>query len=68
MNIREYLKGNKLLCDGAFGTYYSIIGNEKIAEKANITDKESVCNVHKQYIKNGAKLIRTNTFWQIQRL
>lgn len=62
MDIREYLKRKKLLCDGAFGTFYASFGKEIVSERANITDKDSVLKVHKEYIKNGARLIRTNTF------
>lgn len=62
MNIREFLKSSKLLCDGAFGTYYATIGTEKIVERANITDKENVFKVHREYVKKGAMLVRTNTF------
>lgn len=62
IDIREYLKSKKLLCDGAFGTYYANIGSEKIVELANINDKEGVYNVHRTYVEMGAKLIRTNTF------
>ncbi|MGN1317939.1 MAG: bifunctional homocysteine S-methyltransferase/methylenetetrahydrofolate reductase [Lachnospirales bacterium] len=62
MNLREYLKDKKLLCDGAFGTYYAGFGTEKISEKANVSDSENVLKVHRDYIEKGAKLIRTNTF------
>lgn len=62
INIREFLKEKKLLCDGAFGTYYAAIDNGIMAEKANIFDKDSVYKVHRAYIESGAKLLRTNTF------
>lgn len=60
--IREYLKNRKLLCDGAFGTYYSTLDNGIMAEKANLVDRDSVFKVHCAYVENNAKLIRTNTF------
>ncbi len=62
MNIRDYLKDKKLLCDGAFGTYFSDFGLGILPEKANILNPETVYNVHRAYIEAGAELIRTNTF------
>lgn len=63
MEIREYLKSNKLLTDGAFGTYYAkILNDDSIPEKANILNPDIVKKIHLDYIKSGAKLIRTNTF------
>lgn len=62
--IRDYLKNNILICDGAMGTYYSEItdNNNSYCEFANINDKEVIKKIHKEYIDAGAKLIRTNTF------
>lgn len=62
--IREYLKDNILITDGAMGTYYSEISGNDISycEFANLNDKDTILKIHKKYIKCGAKLIRTNTF------
>lgn len=62
--IKEYLKNNILICDGAMGTYYSeITGNDaEYCEFANINNKEVIKRIHSEYIEAGAKLIRTNTF------
>ena len=62
MNIRDYLKTKKLLCDGAFGTYFAAYSTETLPEKANTSDPDAVLNIHLEYIKSGAMLIRTNTF------
>ena len=63
MNINEYLEKNKLVCDGAFGTYYSLLaGEEHMAERGNFDNPEVVKQVHEDYIEAGARLIRTNTF------
>lgn len=64
MNIKEYLEKNILLCDGGMGTYYSEVTQNDIefCEVGNITNKDIVIKIHKEYIKSGAKLIRTNTF------
>ncbi|MGN0394393.1 MAG: homocysteine S-methyltransferase family protein, partial [Coprococcus sp.] len=68
--ISEYLKKNKLIADGAFGTYYMSIYEDQEEEnaetaqpeKANILYPDRVVNIHKEYIESGAGLIRTNTF------
>ncbi len=61
--IREKLKEQKLLFDGAFGTYYAQIYNTKeLPELANTMHPERVSRIHKEYIEAGAQVIRTNTF------
>ncbi len=62
--IREYLKENILLTDGAMGTYYAqLTGDyEKACELANVDDVKTIKKIHERYIAAGAKLIRTNTF------
>ncbi len=65
MNIREYLKHKTVIADGAMGTYYAQItnsGDNISCELANISNEEVVLSIHKEYIKAGARLIRTNTF------
>lgn len=62
--IEDYLKQHRLLADGAFGTYYAQLSQnqETAAEWANLKNPELVKRIHKDYIKAGARLIRTNTF------
>ncbi len=64
MRIQDYLKKHKLIIDGAMGTYYSRIENNQnaVSEYANLTAPEKIINIHRSYIKAGAKLIRTNSF------
>ena len=63
MKIEEAIKEHKIICDGAFGTYYSsLTGKNSLPEKANKENPESVKAIHKAYIEAGARLIRTNTF------
>ena len=64
MKIKEYLKRNRLIGDGAFGTYFSELTGRvsTSSEHANITNPHLVKEVHEKYIKAGAGLIRTNTF------
>lgn len=63
MKIKEFLKNNILLLDGAMGTYFNQLHPEAgEAEEANLTNPDWIVDIHKQYIGAGAKLIRTNTF------
>jgi methionine synthase I (cobalamin-dependent)/5,10-methylenetetrahydrofolate reductase len=62
--LREYLKNNIIITDGAAGTYISsLIGrNAPSCELLNISDKQMVLRMQTQYVKAGANLIFTNTF------
>ena len=63
MNIRQYLKFNKIIADGSFGTYYADkYKTNAIPELANLMHPERVEEIHLSYIESGAVLIRTNTF------
>ena len=63
MNLREYLKTTNLITDGAFGTYFAAkYQTQDIPESANLSEPEKVKKIHEEYLKAGAKLIRTNTF------
>lgn len=63
MNIKEYLKDNRLITDGAMGTYFDSIKEQEIfVEDANIQQPEVIKNIHKEYIAAGARLLRTNSF------
>lgn len=63
MSIQEYLKENRLLTDGSFGTYYAQrYQTGEICEAANMKYPERVLEIHRAYLESGAKLIRTNTF------
>lgn len=64
MKIREYLKENRLITDGAMGTYYEDkFGEENaISEKMNTKSPEKIKSIHMDYLHAGAKLLRTNTF------
>lgn len=58
--MREYLQNNKIITDGAFGTYFS--REDILPEKANIEAPELVSEIHKAYLEAGANFIRTNSF------
>ncbi len=63
MNIREYLKENRLITDGAMGTYFdSRKVLEIVAEEGNERTPGLIKEIHKEYIRAGARLLRTNTF------
>lgn len=63
MKLREELKHNKLICDGAFGTYYAMkYDTKELPELANIYRSDRVVEIHKEYIEAGARIIRTNTY------
>lgn len=65
MNILESLKDRLLVADGAFGTCYVGMYGEQgtvAPELANMRHPERVLEIHKEYVKAGAGLIRTNTF------
>lgn len=64
MKLKEFLKNNILLMDGAMGTYYQQLqeNNENIAELANLLEQNTVLKIHREYLEAGADIIRTNTF------
>lgn len=62
-DITDYLENHVLLMDGAMGTYYNqLYPYEKEAEEANLLKGDQITAIHKEYIKAGANMIRTNTF------
>lgn len=64
MQIKEYLRSHRLITDGAMGTYYEEkYGRENaLAERANDTSPEEIKEIHLDYLRSGARLLRTNTF------
>lgn len=64
MKLKEYLQKNRIISDGAMGTYYNKLKNDDtlISENGNINEPEVIESIHKEYIRAGARLIRTNTF------
>jgi methionine synthase I (cobalamin-dependent)/5,10-methylenetetrahydrofolate reductase len=65
IKLKQYLEKHRMITDGAFGTYYVQMTGDLngIPEKANLERPEVVKMIHEQYIKAGAQLIRTNTFF-----
>lgn len=62
--LKQYLKDNILLTDGAMGTYFEALKPEAdySCELGCFYDEELISDIHKKYIEAGAQLIRTNTF------
>lgn len=63
-NIKEFLKRNRLVMDGAMGTYYSqkYARRNEPSEIGNFDAPDVIKAIHMEYIRAGANLIRTNTF------
>lgn len=63
IKINNKLKTQKLLFDGAFGTYYALkYDTKELPELANTMYPERVRKIHEEYIEAGVQIIRTNTF------
>lgn len=61
--MKQYLKKNRMITDGSFGTYYAQkYDTLEMPELANTHHPQRVKEIHREYILAGAKLIRTNTF------
>ncbi len=64
LDIREFLKKNILLFDGAMGTYYAdLYRDTKITcEQAVFKTPDKIRHIHDEYVKAGCRAIKTDTF------
>lgn len=64
MSLKEYLRGRRLVTDGAMGTYYEKKYGDAITfpEQENLLHPERIRDIHLEYLHAGARLLRTNTF------
>lgn len=64
MDIREYIKHNLLIFDGAMGTMLQTMGLKggELPEELNFTEENTIIEIHKKYIAAGANIITSNTF------
>ena len=63
-DIREYLKTQPLLFDGAMGTYYASRNRagQRECEWANLSAPEEIAAIHRAYLDAGCRAIKTNTY------
>lgn len=61
---RKWFQENRILTDGAMGTYYGEKYQKagKSPELQNQKAPERILEIHREYLRAGAQLIRTNTF------
>lgn len=60
----QWFREHQILTDGAMGTYYGekFQKTGKSPERQNIREPERILEIHREYLRAGAQLIRTNTF------
>ncbi len=64
MDIREYIKSNRLILDGSMGTMLQAKGLKagELPEKWNITHSDIISDIHRAYFDAGSNVVNTNTF------
>lgn len=64
MKITDYLKNNILYLDGGMGTLLQSKGLSagELPERWNLSHKEEIISVHRQYFDAGSNVVNTNTF------
>lgn len=64
MELKEYLKSNFLVLDGAMGTMLQNAGMEAgaLPELYNLTNPELITSIHRQYVEAGSDMVLTCTF------
>ncbi len=64
MTFKEYMKENIVVFDGAMGTMLQKKGLKlgEVPETLNITQRDKIIEIHKEYLDVGANVITANTF------
>ena len=62
MSLKEALKNQILLADGAIGTILYSEGLDTCPESYNLTHPNKIEQIHRSYIEAGADIIQTNTY------
>ena len=64
MNIKEYIKNNRIYLDGGMGTLLQSagLGVGELPERWNITHPDVIVGIHKAYFDAGSNVVNTNTF------
>ena len=60
--IKEAIKQKRIYFDGATGSYLASLGYTGAPENVCIENPDAVLSTHREYIKAGADIIKTNTF------
>ena len=61
-DIRTELSKRILILDGAMGTMLQRKGLQGNSESFNLTNPETICEIHNEYIEAGADIITANSF------
>ncbi len=64
MNIKDYIKQNRLFLDGSMGTLLQAngLGAGELPERWNITYPDIIRDIHRAYYDSGSNVVCTNTF------
>lgn len=64
MDIRQFIKENNLILDGATGTELQNVGLKvgELPERWNISHKDVLISLHKAYYDAGSNVVSANTF------
>lgn len=64
MNLKTYFREHQILADGSMGTYCGEMfpADRRSPELFNISHPERILAIHKEYLRAGARLLRTNSF------
>ena len=64
MNIRDFIKNNRVYLDGGMGTLLQKSGLQpgELPEHWNISHPEVIREIHKNYYDSGSNVVNTNTF------
>ncbi len=64
MNIKEYIKNNRLILDGSMGTMLQAkgLGAGELPERWNVTHPQIIVDIHRSYFDAGSNVVNTNTF------
>lgn len=64
MNLKEYIRSQRLILDGGMGTMLQkagLVGGE-MPERLSLTRPELIRDIHSAYLRAGSNVILTNTF------
>ncbi|MBP3040831.1 bifunctional homocysteine S-methyltransferase/methylenetetrahydrofolate reductase [Bacillaceae bacterium Marseille-Q3522] len=62
MTLKERLKSQVLVADGAMGTLLYSYGKDNCYEEFNLSHPEDIFHIHQAYIQAGADVIQTNSY------